>query len=49
MQSAADIMIAAYRNVGPRIRAGMTPADIAAMINSRGHCARRQARNSRLS
>ena len=34
MQSAADIMIAAYRYVGPRIRAGMTPADIGAMINT---------------
>jgi len=34
MQAAADIMIAAYRSVGPRIRAGMTPADIGAMINS---------------
>jgi len=34
MQAAADIMIAAYRYVGPRIRAGMTPADIGAMINS---------------
>ena len=34
MQSAADIMIASYRNVGPRIRAGMTPADISAMINT---------------
>ena len=34
MQSAADIMVAAYRHVGPRIRAGMTPADISAMINS---------------
>jgi Xaa-Pro dipeptidase len=34
MQSAADIMIAAYRNVGPKIAAGMTPADISAMINA---------------
>ena len=34
MQSAADIMIAAYRSVGPRISAGMTPADIGAMIDS---------------
>ena len=34
MQSAADVMIAAYRNVGPRIRAGMTPTDISAMIDS---------------
>jgi Xaa-Pro dipeptidase len=34
MQSAADIMIAAYRNVIPRIGAGMTPADIGAMIDS---------------
>lgn len=34
MQAAADIMIAAYRNVGPRIRAGMTPSDIGTMINS---------------
>jgi Xaa-Pro dipeptidase len=34
MQSAADIMIAAYRNVGPRIAAGMTPVDISAMINA---------------
>ena len=34
MQSAADIMVAAYRYVGPRIAEGMTPADIAAMIDA---------------
>jgi len=34
MQAASDIMIAAYRNIWPRIAAGMTPADIGAMINS---------------
>jgi len=34
MQAAADIMIAAYSSIGPRIAAGMTPADIGAMINS---------------
>jgi Xaa-Pro dipeptidase len=34
MQAAAGIMIAAYRNVAPRIAAGMTPSDIGAMINS---------------
>ncbi len=34
MQSAADIMIAAYRSVAPQIAEGMTPADIGAMITS---------------
>ena len=34
MQAAADIMIAAYRQVWPKIGAGMTPADIGAMINA---------------
>lgn len=33
MQAASDITIAAYRAAFPRIREGMTPADIAAMIN----------------
>ena len=34
MQAAADVMIAAYRSVAPRIRAGMSPADIGAMIET---------------
>ena len=34
MQAAADIMVAAYRSVAPRIRTGMTPPEIGAMINS---------------
>ncbi|MEO5613277.1 MAG: Xaa-Pro peptidase family protein [Sphingomicrobium sp.] len=34
MQSAADIMVAAYRSVAPRIAEGMTPADIGAMIDA---------------
>ena len=34
MQSAADIMVAAYRYVAPRIGQGMTPADIGAMIDA---------------
>ena len=34
MQSAADIMVAAYRYVAPRIGEGMTPADIGAMIDA---------------
>ena len=33
MQKAADITIAAYRHVGPRIERGMTPADIGAMMD----------------
>jgi len=34
MQSAADIMVAAYRYAAPRIAEGMTPADIGAMIDA---------------
>jgi Xaa-Pro dipeptidase len=34
MQAAADIMVAAYRYVAPRITEGMTPADISAMIDA---------------
>jgi Xaa-Pro dipeptidase len=34
MQVSADIMVAAYRYVAPRIAEGMTPADIGAMINA---------------
>ncbi|CAA9525890.1 MAG: Proline dipeptidase [uncultured Sphingomonadaceae bacterium] len=34
MQAAADVTMAAYRHVHPRIRAGMTPADIGAMMNA---------------
>jgi Xaa-Pro dipeptidase len=34
MQVAAEIMVAALRYVAPRITEGMTPADIAAMINA---------------
>ena len=34
MQVSADIMVAAYRYVAPRITEGMTPADIGAMINA---------------
>jgi len=34
MQVSAEIMVAAYRYVGPRIREGMTPADIGAMIDA---------------
>jgi len=34
MQSAADIMVAAYRYVAARIGQGMTPADIGAMIDA---------------
>ena len=33
MQKAADITIAAYRHTAPRIQRGMTPADIAAIMN----------------
>ena len=33
MQKAADITIAAYRHVGPRIERGMTPAEIGAMMD----------------
>ena len=33
MQKAADITIAAYRHVGPRIERGMTPANIGAMMD----------------
>jgi Xaa-Pro dipeptidase len=33
MQKAADVTIAAYRHTGPRIEKGMTPADIAAIMN----------------
>lgn len=34
LQSAADIMVAAYRHVAPRIAEGMTPGDIGAMIDA---------------
>ncbi|OQW43052.1 MAG: peptidase [Proteobacteria bacterium SG_bin5] len=34
MQKATDVTIAAYRFTVPRIEAGMTPADIAAMMNA---------------
>ena len=34
MQAAADVTIGAYRQVAPRITAGMTPAQIGAMINA---------------
>ena len=34
LQAAADVMVAAYRQVAPRIREGMTPADIGAMITA---------------
>jgi len=34
MQKASDITIAAYRHKAPRIRAGMTPKDIGAMMDS---------------
>ena len=34
MQIAADITIAAYRHTAPRIEAGMTPADIGAIMRS---------------
>jgi len=34
MQAAADIMIAAYRDVAPRVTAGMTSADIAKIIEA---------------
>jgi len=33
MQKAADVTIAAYRHTWPRIEKGMTPADIAAIMN----------------
>lgn len=33
MQIAADITIAAYHHTAPRIEAGMTPADVAAIMN----------------
>lgn len=33
MQKAADVTVAAYRHTGPRIEKGMTPADIAAIMN----------------
>ena len=34
MKKAADITIAAYRHVGPRIEKGMTPADIGALMKT---------------
>ncbi len=34
MKKAADITIAAYRHVGPRIQKGMTPHDIGAMMDA---------------
>ncbi|MEO8016743.1 MAG: Xaa-Pro peptidase family protein [Pseudomonadota bacterium] len=34
MQKAADITIAAYRHTAPRIRPGMTPTDIGAMMDA---------------
>ena len=34
MQAASDIMIAAYRDAAPKVAAGMTPADIAALIET---------------
>ena len=34
MQKASDITISAYRHTAPRIRAGMTPADIGAMMDA---------------
>lgn len=34
MQKAADITIAAYRHVHPRVEKGMTPADIGEMMNA---------------
>ena len=34
MQVAADITLAAYRHTAPRIEAGMTPADIGAIMNA---------------
>ena len=33
MQNAADVTLAAYRHTYPRIQAGMTPADIGAIMN----------------
>jgi Xaa-Pro dipeptidase len=33
MQAATDVTIAAYRHTAPQIRAGMTPADIGAIMN----------------
>ena len=34
MQAAADIMIAAYRDSAPKVKAGMTPRDVAAIIEA---------------
>lgn len=34
MQAAAEIMIAAYRDAAPQVKAGMTPRDIAAIIEA---------------
>ena len=34
MQSANDIMIAAYRDAAPKVRAGMSPSDIGAIIEA---------------
>lgn len=34
MQAAADVMIAAYRDSAPKVVAGMTPADVAAIIEA---------------
>jgi Xaa-Pro dipeptidase len=34
MKKAADITVAAYRHVGPRIEKGMTPADIGALMKT---------------
>jgi Xaa-Pro dipeptidase len=34
MQSAADVTIAAYRNIHPKIREGMTPSDVEALFSA---------------
>jgi Xaa-Pro dipeptidase len=34
MQAAADIMVAAYRDAAPRVTAGMTPGDVAKIIEA---------------
>jgi len=38
MQRAADVTIAAYRYTAPRIQAGMTPAEIGAIMNGATAC-----------
>ena len=47
MQKAADITIAAYRHVAPRIERGMRPADIARVDEERARGAAARNTSSR--